>query len=417
MASAKQLREGMVVTIDRGVWEGTVARVLNPNVAPPGHPHQRCVLLDIPGAGETWVLPRLLLIGDYTQPAASIDAPVQQAALVSELGLVDTRINDPMDPSLDRFRPDPLVVHQYQSRMLASGLQDFDHLLLQRDQQRTNGYAPNIALVGETQSGKTMLVQVLAVLAAERDGHPKPYPVFTLNGSIGITNYDLFGQTTAVEVNGQERLVWLEGIVPMALRCGGILYLDEWNAVNQGQATALHPVLDDRRQFINTHRVMPNGHGGWMPEVVKAHPNTWIIATVNPAGYRGVTSMPEASTNRFRWISWDYDSNIEAKLVPSSTVRALGEALREARAERTLSTPVGTSTLVRFSEDAALFGAEYAISSLVSMFDKTEQAKVRYIIEDSNFADLLMVEYPNPNVPVADPDVQPDAADEEYTAF
>jgi hypothetical protein len=169
-------------------------------------------------------------------------------------------------------------------------------------------------------------------------------------------------------------------------------------------------VLDDRRQFVNTNRVVPNGHGGWMPEVVKAHPNTWIIATVNPAGYRGVTSMPEASTNRFRWIAWDYDADIESHLVPSRTVRALGDALREARAERTISTPVGTSTLVRFCEDAALFGAKYAISSLVAMFDKSEQAKVRYIIEDSNFADLLDAEYPNSNA-------QPATPSEDYTAF
>jgi hypothetical protein len=399
MASAKQLRPGLVVTIDRGIWEGYTARVIDPNVAPKGHPNQRCILLDIDDVGETWVLPRLIRVGDLTKPVTSVPAtPASYAALVNGASTVATKaepITDPMDPALDRFRPDTSIVDRYVSRILPGGHKDTDVLLAIRD-DRQEGYSPNVALVGETQSGKTMLVQVLAVLAAQRDGLPKPYPVFTLNGSIGITNYEMFGQTTAIEVEGGERLVWLEGLVPMALRCGGFLYLDEWNAVNPAQATALHPVLDARRQFVNTHRAVPDGHGGWMPEVVKAAPSTWIVSTINP-GYKGTQAMAEASTNRFLWMPWDYDAATEDRLIPSDTVRLLGRALREARSDRSLSVPVGTSALVRLCHDAAKFGADFALWGFASLFPTNERSRVQYIIEDMNILDILRAEYPNPN--------------------
>jgi hypothetical protein len=398
MASTKQLRAGLTVTIDRGIWEGYTARVIDPTVAPKGHPHQRCVLLDIDDIGETWVLPRLLKVGDHTTPVVPvIDAPLEQAALVvGASNVVGAQpITDPMDPALDRFRPDPKIVRQYISRILPGGHKDVDVLLAIRE-DRHAGFIPNIALVGETQSGKTMLVQVLAVLAAERDGLPKPYPVFTLNGSIGITNYEMFGQTTAIETPHGERLVWLEGIVPMALRCGGFLYLDEWNAVNPAQATAVHPVLDARRQFINTRRAVPDGHGGWMPEVVQAAPSTWVISTINP-GYKGTQTMAEASTNRFQWIPWDYDAETEEALIPSATVRLLGKALRDARTERSITVPVGTSALVSLCHTAAKFGADFALWGFAALFPVNERSRVNYILEDMNIADILRAEYPNPN--------------------
>jgi hypothetical protein len=404
MASTKQLLKDMVVTIDRGVWEGYVARVIDTEVAPKGHEHQRCIRVNIPDVGEVWVLPRLLKIGDHTvaAPHTLSDAqPLDQAALTLGASILTADpITDPMDPALDRFRPSAHIVHEYVSRILPGGHKDVDVLLAMRN-DRHAGFIPNVALVGETQSGKTMLVQVLAVLAAERDGLPKPYPVFTLNGSIGITNYEMFGQTTAIDTGHGERLVWLEGLVPMALRCGGFLYLDEWNAVNPAQATAIHPVLDARRQFVNTRRAIPDGHGGWMPEVVQAAPSTWVIATINP-GYKGTQTMAEASTNRFNWIPWDYDAPTEERLIPSATVRMLGKALRDARTERSITVPVGTSALVSLSHTAAKFGADFALWAFAALFPVNERSRVNYILEDMNIVDILRAEYPNPvNTPAA----------------
>jgi len=310
----------------------------------------------------------------------------------------DATIDDPMDPALDPYRPNPSVVDEYVDRDLPGGYKGIEYLLNVRDDRFAPEDLdpskweprPNVALVGPTQSGKTMLMQVLAVLAAERDGLPKPYPLFTLNGSSSISNYDLFGKPCAVIVDGKEVLVWMEGVVPLAIRSGSMLYLDEWNAVAPSQAVALHGVLDDRRQFTNTHRAVPNGAGGWMPEVVKAHHNLWIVATINPQGYKGTQAMPEATTNRFRWLDWGYDEKVESTIIKSDAVRDLALRLRNEYDLGVLRTPVGTSALYRLNMDIATYGVDAALAVFSSMFqNRADRAKLEEIIERGNMMDRL----------------------------
>ena len=415
---AKDLNPFVPVMITGGPYDGMTVTVKDATPVPDGLPNQRKVLVTIPGVGaggkdlDYYILPRLLELPNAPKKAEPVltppwspPAPEPMAEPMLETAQLTTiergrlvqaePITDPMDSALDQFRPDPAIVKEYVSRTVDGGLSDIDFLLHLRDQRDGNGYSPNVALVGETQSGKTMLVRVLACVAAERDGLPKPYPVFTLNGSLGITSYDLFGQTSAVIVDGQETLVWMDGLVPRAINCGGFLYLDEWNTVAPQQAVALHPILDDRREFVNYQKAVPDGHGGFRPEVVRAHKSLWTIATVNP-GYKGTQAMAEASTNRFHWLSWDYDSATEEKLIPSPTVRLVGEALRTARAERAITVPVGTSALQRFNHNCATFGVAVAVWSLCSAFPPSERDRVKAIMQDRGFEDLLKAEYPNP---------------------
>lgn len=414
----KHLQAGLRVHIIDGPFDGFTATVVDPTVVPDGQPNQRKVLVSIDGAGsngapfDTHILPRQLDVAPKVSanplsvPSVVPSAPDTADLTVIRNGEVQVaeNITDPMHPAFDAWRPDPSIVKDYVSRTLPGGLSDVDYMLHLRDLRDSNGYSPNVAFVGDTQSGKTMFVQVLAVLAAFRDGLPKPYPVFTLNGEVGISSYDLFGQPSAVIIDGVETIVWCEGLVPLALKCGGFLYLDEWNAVAPAQATALHSVLDDRREFTNRQRALPiPGHpNGFMPETVKAHPNTWVISTINP-GYKGTQAMAEASTNRFRWMPWDYDDAVEAKLVPSASVRSFGVALREARAQRSLTLPVGTSALRRLNEDCATFGVDNALWSFTAMFPPTERERVMAICEDRGFLALLKAEYPAPMfAPVVD---------------
>ena len=424
---AKDLNPLVPVVITGGPYDGHIVTVRDATPVPDGWPNQRKVLVSIPGVGafgadlDYYILPRLLELPSAPKkpepaPALPWSPPVpapEPAMATADLTFIERGklvaaepVTDPMDPSLDEFRPDPQLVKEYVSRTVAGGLSDIEYLLHLRDQRDRNGYSPNVALVGETQSGKTMLVRVLACLAAERDGLPKPYPIFTLNGSMGITSYDLFGQTSAVIVDGHETLVWMDGLVPRAINCGGFLYLDEWNAVAPQQATALHPILDDRREFVNYQKAVPDGHNGFRPERVKANTSLWVLATINP-GYKGTQTMAEASTNRFRWLSWDYDATTEEKLIPSATVRLVGEALRTARNERALTVPLGTSALQRFNHDCATFGVDNAVWVLMGMYPPVERDRVRTIVEDRGFIDLLKAEYPTPMYGEQTPPVSP----------
>jgi MoxR-like ATPase len=306
-----------------------------------------------------------------------------------------TPITDPMDIRLDHLRPSKAKVKQYLSRTMDNGMSDVDFLLTFTSdayRAKNEGRPANVMLKGDTQSGKTFLVEVLAVAWAEKMGLPKPMPIFTLSGSSGITDYDLFGQTTSYTdpVTGIEALVWLPGLVDLASFVGGILYLDEINAFSERVTSSLHPLTDHRHHFINRNKpVYKNGQ--FMPDAVTADLDLWIIGTYNE-GYRGMSEMNEAFINRFRHICWGYDDAVESKLITSSAIRLLGEALRTARQANQVRTPVGTAALQRAQEDVHTFGVALGMQVFTGMFKPNERPIVQSIIEDRSIFMLLQEE-------------------------
>jgi hypothetical protein len=299
-----------------------------------------------------------------------------------------TPITDPMDPRLDHLRPSRTLVKRYINRQMMNGMSDVDFLLTYTgdDHRAENeGRPANVMLKGDTQAGKTMLVSVLAIAWADKLGLPKPMPIFTLSGSSGVTDFDLFGQavTYADPETGTDRLVNLPGVVALAAECGGILYLDEINAMSERVTISLHSLADSRHCFVNRGKAVTKG-GLFMPEVVTAHEDLWIVGTYNDENYRGMGEMNEAFINRFRHIKWGYDLDVEAKLIKSPAVRLLGECVRTARKanSRGLRTPVGTAALMRLERDIEAFGVDLALEVFKGMFKHTEYDTVDAIITD-----------------------------------
>ena len=288
------------------------------------------------------------------------------------------------DERLDVLRPNPLLADSYVSRNMLNGKTDIEYLLTKWRKRE------NVLLVGDTQGGKTMLVNVLAIKIGEELGLGKPVPVFTLSASNGITDWDLFGQPTSWTdpETGKEHIVWLPGIADMAARIGGILYLDEVNMMPERVTSSLHPLTDWRRSFTNRAKAVKVPGDGFMPETVVASPNLWIVGTMNP-GYRGAGALNEAFQNRFRHLDWSYDAAVERRLIPNEAVRTLGDALRTSRALGDIQTPIGTAALMRLAEDAIEDGVDMGLFTLVSMFTADEKPKVEEIIESRAFKGLI----------------------------
>lgn len=289
------------------------------------------------------------------------------------------------DPRLDMLRPDPALLDEYVTREMPNGQTDVEYLL---DCWRRR---ENVLLVGDTQGGKTMLVNVMSILAGQDMGHAKPLPVFTLSASSGITDFDLFGQPTAWTdpSDNAEHIVQLPGVVDMAARVGGILYLDEVNMMPERVTSSLHPVTDWRRSFTNRNKAVKVPGDGFMAEMVKLNDNLWIVGTMNP-NYRGAGALNEAFTNRFRFLRWDYNTEVERTLIPNEGVRLLGDALRTARATGHLRTPIGTAALMRLAGDVSDVGVDMAIYCLLSMFTQDEVPVVEEIIEARSFRSLIV---------------------------
>lgn len=420
MAKAHFLIPGFQYRIISGILVDEVVTIVDNHPFPDDDPErrQRKITVKFEDGTVDYLLPRLLSdepmgIDSPAIQGATPQAPVQAVAEVSATGPMATIINpatgaavtvtrtavtpivDPMDPRLDHLRPSRTKIKRYINRTMMNGMTDVQFLLTYTgdDHRAENeGRPANVMLKGDTQAGKTILVEVLAIAWADALGYPKPMPIFTLSGSSGVTDFDLFGQavTYADPETGMDRLVNLPGVVALAAECGGILYLDEINAMGERVTSSLHPLCDSRHQFVNRGKATVKG-GVFMPEVVTAHQDLWIVGTYNDGNYRGMGEMNEAFINRFRHIAWGYDEDVEAKLIKSPAIRMLGELVRMARKanSRGLRTPVGTAALMRLEKDVAAFGVDLALEVFKGMFKYTEYDTIDAIITDRSINLML----------------------------
>jgi MoxR-like ATPase len=402
---SSRMRSGDTYVVKAGEFKGRQATIVDPKPFPDTDmERRRKITVDVDFGDHqerVYLLPRLLEHPAHVPQANAPVIPIS-ADVTGQPVFIPGDITDVNDPRLDPWRPDPAIVKEYVSRKVPSGQTDTEFLLGFWERRE------NVLLVGDTQAGKTMMVQVLAVLAGKTTDSGKPLPVFTLSGSSGVTDFDLFGQPTAFsDVNG-ERLVNLPGVAELAAKAGGILYLDEINMMSERVTSSLHPLLDHRRMFVNRQRairIVQDGAEVFMPETVHASGNMWVLGTINP-GYKGAGAMNEAFTNRFTWIPWGYDESVEKRLIPSPAVRLLGQALREARATRAIQTPVGTLSLSRLAENVTVHGIDTALWIFTGMFQLQEHARVQAIIEDRSIITLLAdeklardSETPRPSLP------------------
>jgi hypothetical protein len=414
MAKAPALLPGYQYRIlpNGGDLAGELVTILDNVTFPDNDPRRRKVTVD--HDGETiYLLPRVIAdLPEVMAPTVAVEplAPLQQAVTTAftipvAVNTVTTpvmssfkglsEITDPMDPRLDHLRPKRRKVLKYKTRTMANGMTDIEFFLqfTSDAMRKSNEMRPvNVCLRGDTQSGKTFLVEALAwawsdlLAQGQRDRGEtvtflKAMPIFTLSGSAGITDYDLFGQTTNYTdpATGERNLVWLSGVVDLAARCGGILYLDEMNFMGTRVTSSLHSVIDHRHSFTNRNKAVwmenANGTGIHMPETVDTALDLWVIATINE-GYQGVGEMNEAYAGRFRNILWGYHDEVERDLVKSPSIRLFAEALRTARAGRKLQTPVGTAHLEAFKLDLDVFGQEMAFANFLGMFKPNERKGV-----------------------------------------
>lgn len=137
-------------------------------------------------------------------------------------------------------------------------------------------------LVGDTGTGKTSLVKQ----EAEARGRT-------------FTRINLNGQTDTADILGKwliknQQTVWQDGLMTKAVREGHTLLLDEVNACPAEVLFALHGLLEDHRYLVLNEK---DG------EIVPAHPDFRIFATMNPSdGYEGTRELNRAFLSRFKIV-------------------------------------------------------------------------------------------------------------------
>lgn len=151
-----------------------------------------------------------------------------------------------------------------------------------------------VMLKGPTGCGKTRFVEHMAWRLGK--------PLVTVSCHEDMTASDLVGRFLL----GHEGTYWQDGPLTLAVRHGGIAYLDEIVEARQDTTVIIHALTDSRR-------ILPLEKKG---ELVKAHPNFQIVISYNP-GYQSVLKdLKESTKQRFCAMDFTYpEPEIETDIV------------------------------------------------------------------------------------------------------
>ncbi len=151
-----------------------------------------------------------------------------------------------------------------------------------------------LMIKGPTGCGKTRFIEYMA--------WKLNLPLVSLACNEDMSSSDLVGRY----LFDAQGVTWHDGPLTLAVRYGGICYLDEVVEMRQDTTVVIHPLTD-------TRRILPLDKKG---EIVHAHPDFQLVVSYNP-GYQSPTKDMKPSTRqRFAAFEFDYpDAAIEAEII------------------------------------------------------------------------------------------------------
>ena len=176
-----------------------------------------------------------------------------------------------------------------------------------------------VLLKGPTGCGKTRFVEHMAYRLG--------LPLITVACHEDLTAADLVGRF----VFRDSETLWQDGPLTLAVRGGGLCYLDEIVEARKDTTVVIHSLTDDRRMLA----IDKTG------EVIQAHPRFMVVLSYNP-GYQSVLKDLKHST-RQRFVSLQFDHPavpVEARIIAaeagltaadSHRLAEMGARLRELR--------------------------------------------------------------------------------------
>lgn len=149
-------------------------------------------------------------------------------------------------------------------------------------------------LKGPTGCGKTRFIEHMAWRLKK--------PLITVACHEDMTASDLVGRFL-LDANGT---LWHDGPLTLAVRHGGICYLDEIVEARQDTTVVIHPLTDDRR-------ILPLEKKN---ELVRAHPDFHLVISYNPGYQSVIKDLKESTKQRFAALDFTYpEAEIETEIV------------------------------------------------------------------------------------------------------
>jgi hypothetical protein len=180
-------------------------------------------------------------------------------------------------------------------------------------------------LSGPPGGGKTAMLE--AAFAGQTGG------LFIITGDAGTRTDDFIGQWNPT--GKQDEFYWSDGPLILAMRAGGVLFIDDATLIDTKEIACTYPAMDGRKEIrVKSHPVQKDGR--MQPDVVTAQPGFFVVAAHNP-GVAGAI-LSDALASRFKvhiWVETDLD--LAGQLGVNATFIKLARNLRTRRNNGDLS--------------------------------------------------------------------------------
>ncbi len=210
-----------------------------------------------------------------------------------------------------------------------------------------------VMLKGPTGCGKTRFLEYMAWRLHR--------PLVTVAAHEDMTAADLVGRFLLLA----GETVWHDGPLTLAVRDGGICYIDEIVEARQDSTVVIHPLTDARR-------ILPLEKKN---ELVAAHPDFQLVISYNPGYQSAVKDLKESTKQRFVGIDFGYPAAaVEAEIVAresgvgatlAATLVEIGQRSRNLRGQG-LEEGASTRMLIHAGR-LALAGLDVAAAAQAAM--------------------------------------------------
>ena len=219
-----------------------------------------------------------------------------------------------------------------------------------------------VSLIGDAGTGKTTSAMRYAGLRGLR--------FYKVSFNAGVESSQLFGKLLPTQ---EGKLAWQDGGFTECWRNGNaVILLDELSFIVAKQSGVLMPTMDNTKTLTlldNKGEVIPMGD------------NVLLVCAYNE-NYRGNNKLNQAFADRFNHkLLFEYDTEIEKKFIPSSTLLSLASQMRADSIAGVYETPISTRLLKNFVKYAKDLGYEYAVDNFLANFSVDERASVKLLLE------------------------------------
>jgi cobaltochelatase CobS len=216
-------------------------------------------------------------------------------------------------------------------------------------------------------------------------------PVFTCTGHERLEVADLKGSMILSEGKTQ----FSYGPLAKAAMCGGVLFINEFDACLPEVVVGLHDELEGKDRLI-----IPENGG----EVVPIDPRFRVIVTGNTAGrgdgsggYHGTNQLNEATLDRFSFLDWGYpEPEIEERVVsgaiPKLPISVVQQLVRAANLTRNGDVPdISTRGLIRWARKCFVFQSAGRQKPIALAFERAMGLSLSAEDRQAVFASLRIV--------------------------